>query len=77
MFSHAFHPIPSGPSYLTQIDPRARIAAALILRVVALAKSVPAMGLALAVAGGLVLLARFRQATCFAACCRWKFSWQY
>ena len=59
MFSHAFHPIHSGPSYLARIDPRARIAAAVILAVVvAVARSVPAMALAMVVGGGLIALAR-------------------
>ncbi len=59
MFSHALHPIHSGPSYLAQIDPRARIAAAVVLvLVVAVAKSVPAMALAMAAAAGLVVMAR-------------------
>jgi len=59
MFSHAFRPLHSGPSYLAQVDPRARIAATVVLAVVvAVAKSEPAMGFALAVAVGLVLLAR-------------------
>ena len=59
MFPHALHPIHSGPSYLARIDPRARIAAAVILAlVVAVARSVPAMALALAAAAGLVALAR-------------------
>ena len=39
MFTHTLHPIHSGPSYLAQVDPRARIAAAVILAlVVAMAK---------------------------------------
>jgi len=59
MFSHAFHPIHSDPSSLTQVDPRARIAATVVFAVVvAVVKSVPAMGLALTFALGLVLLAR-------------------
>jgi cobalt/nickel transport system permease protein len=59
MFPHALHPIHSGPSCLGQIDPRAKIAAAAILTlVVASARSVPTMGLALAAALGLVVLAQ-------------------
>ena len=59
MFSHALHPIHSGPSYLAQIDPRARIAAAVILAlIVAVARTVPAMALAMVAAAGLVAMAR-------------------
>ena len=59
MFSHAFHPIHSGPSYLARIDPRARIAAAVIVAVVvAVARSVPALALALVAGGSLIALAR-------------------
>ena len=64
LFSHAFHPLRSGPSYLGQIDPRARITAAVVLAiVVAAARSVPAMALALAAAAGLAALARISPAT--------------
>ncbi len=59
MFSHAFHILHSGPSYLARIDPRARIAAAVILAlVVAVARSVPAMTLAVVIGAGLIALAR-------------------
>jgi cobalt/nickel transport system permease protein len=59
MFTHALHPIPSGPSYLARIDPRARLAAAIILAlVVAIVRSDPAVALALAAAIGLIVLAR-------------------
>ena len=59
MFSHALHPIHSGPSYLARIDPQARIAAAVILAaVVAAVRSLPALALALAAAAGLVAMAR-------------------
>ena len=59
MFSHALRPIHSGSSYVGQVDPRARVAAAVIMAVVvAVARSMPAMALALAAAVGLVALAR-------------------
>ena len=59
MFTHALHSLHCGPSYLGRIDPRARIAAALLLAlVVTVAKGVPAMTVALAAAAGLVALAR-------------------
>jgi len=49
----------SGPSCLAQVDPRARIAAAVILAlVVAGARSVPAMAIAMAAGAGLVAMAR-------------------
>jgi cobalt/nickel transport system permease protein len=60
MFSQALHPVrSSGSSYLGQVDPRARIAAVVILAlVVAVAKGMPAIILALAVSVGLVVMAR-------------------
>jgi len=66
MFTHALHSLHSGPSCLGGIDPRARIAAAVILAlVVTLARSVPAMALALAVAAGLAALARISPGAVF------------
>ena len=56
---HPFHPIPSSSSYLVQVDPRARIAAAVILAlVVAVARSVPTMALATLAGAGMVAMAR-------------------
>ncbi|MEI8372187.1 MAG: energy-coupling factor transporter transmembrane component T [Planctomycetota bacterium] len=56
---HALHPLPSGQSYLSPIDPRARIAAAVSFAlVVGVARSVPAMALAMVAAVGLVVVAR-------------------
>ncbi len=66
MFHHALHPIHSGPSYLGKIDPRARIAAAVTLAVVvAVARTVPAMTLALVAAAVLVALARISPGNLF------------
>ena len=59
MFSHALHRLSSSPSYLAQVDPRARIAAAVALALLmAIARSVPAMAVALTAAIGVVALAR-------------------
>ena len=59
MFSHSLHPIHSGPSYLGRVDPRARIAAAVVLAlVVTVTRSLPATALAAAAAVALVALAR-------------------
>ena len=56
---HSLHSLHCGPSFLAQIDPRARIAAAVLLTlVVAVARSVPAMALAMAAAAGLVAMAQ-------------------
>jgi cobalt/nickel transport system permease protein len=66
MLRHALHPIHSGSSYLSQIDPRARIAAAVILAlIVAVSRSVPAMALAMLVAAGLIALARISPGNLF------------
>ena len=66
MFTHTLHPIHSGPSYLAQVDPRARIAAAVILAlVVAAVRSVPATALGVAAGAGLVVAARISPANLF------------
>ena len=66
MFSHALHPIHSGPTYLARIDPRARIAAAVVLAlVVAVARSVPAMTLAMVTGAGLVVMAQISPGNLF------------
>jgi cobalt/nickel transport system permease protein len=59
MFSHALKPIASGPSYIAQVDPRARIIAAATLAViVASSTSLLAELMALLIAIALVALAR-------------------
>ncbi len=59
MFTHALHSLRCGPSYLGRIDPRARIAAAVLMAlIVAVARGLPAMTVALLAAAGLVALAR-------------------
>ena len=63
MFSHALRPLPSGPSYLAQVDPRARIAGAAVLAlVISLSRSTSPAAIALAVAVGLVAMARISPA---------------
>jgi cobalt/nickel transport system permease protein len=59
MFSHVLHPIHRCPSYLTRVDPRARIIFAVVLTViVAIATSMSALLFALA--AGLLLVAAAR-----------------
>ena len=59
MFSHVLHPIHRGPSYLSHVDPRARIILAVVFAViVAIARNVPAMLFALAIGLALVAAAR-------------------
>ena len=63
---HALHALDCDPSYLGRIDPRARIAAAVLFAlVVAVARSMPAIALALVVAIGLVALARISSGDLF------------
>ncbi len=59
MFSHVLHPLQRGASYLTAVDPRARIIFALVFAVlVAVAKSMPAMVFGFAMGLALVAAAR-------------------
>jgi cobalt/nickel transport system permease protein len=66
MFTHALHSLHCGPSYLGRIDPRVRIAAAVLLAlVVTIAKQTPTMIVALAAAAGLAALARISPGALF------------
>lgn len=59
MFSHALHPLHCDASYVSAVDPRARIVFAIVLAViVAVAKSMSAMGFGLAAGLALVAAAR-------------------
>jgi cobalt/nickel transport system permease protein len=56
MFSHVLHPIHRGPSYLGQVDPRARIIFAFVFTLI-VAISASVSSLLLAIAAGLLLVA--------------------